>query len=51
MRCLLQLREGAEDVEKNGAVPGSVSSYSEFCGVLGPSMSLSEILLHSSDHV
>ncbi len=52
MRCLLQLREGAEDVEKNGAVQGSVSSScSVFCSVLGPPMSLSEILLNSSDHV
>ena len=33
MRCLLQLREGAEDVEKNGAVPGIGSSYSGFSAV------------------
>ena len=28
VRCLLQLREGAEDVEKNGAVPGPVKRAS-----------------------
>ena len=52
MRCLLQLREGAEDVEKNGAVPGIGSSYRGFSAVfLAPPCLCLRSLFISSDHV